>query len=256
MQEDIHQATAKKLIVANWKMNGNLEKVVHDITCYTNNPSTNNHNVVFALPFLYLISAKHLLLNVNAKCKLASQDISTFNNYGAYTGEISGSMLQEIGISYSIIGHSERRLLYAESQEVLLKKLENAVASNITPIYCIGETLDIRNTKRYCEFLKQELDILFKLQNPFHSIIIAYEPIWAIGTGVTPNIQEISEITDLIYAFMQNYSPHAKITALYGGSVSDSNIKEILDIPQIGGVLVGGASLNTKSFIQICNYSY
>jgi triosephosphate isomerase len=192
-----------------------------------------------------------LCINKHAEYKLASQDISQFANTGAYTGEISGAMLKEFGVSYSIIGHSERRVM-GESDVILIKKIEAAILSKITPVFCIGEPYEIRQQKQYAEFLVKQLEILKLLNNSVAEMVIAYEPIWAIGTGLTPKIDEIIEIMDLIDNFVA-INLTSKVTILYGGSVSNKNAVELLSNSKIGGVLVGGASLKTEDFTAICS---
>lgn len=243
-----------KLIVANWKMNGNINKIKADLITYAKTLSTNQSTVVLAIPTLYLYEASQICKEFNVKFKLACQDISQFSNFGAYTGEISATMMKETNVSYVIVGHSERRAYLNESGSTLLGKIENALLNEITPIFCIGEDITTRNKGGYAEFLIQQLELLTQIKTPFSSLVIAYEPIWAIGTGVIPTLEQISEISKLIHAFVQNYLPHAKITALYGGSVSSKNAQAILDILDVGGVLVGGASLVVDDFSKICLY--
>jgi triosephosphate isomerase len=240
-----------KLIIANWKMNGSLNKIVEDFSKYMANSKTNNQKIVYALPYIFLDKMYNLFINKHAEYKLASQDISQFANTGAYTGEISGAMLKEFGVSYSIIGHSERRVM-GESDVILIKKIEAAILSKITPVFCIGEPYEIRQQKQYAEFLVKQLEILKLLNNSVAEMVIAYEPIWAIGTGLTPKIDEIIEIMDLIDNFVA-INLTSKVTILYGGSVSNKNAVELLSNSKIGGVLVGGASLKTEDFTAICS---
>ncbi|MCE2706102.1 MAG: triose-phosphate isomerase [Proteobacteria bacterium] len=240
-----------KLIIANWKMNGSLNKIVEDFSKYMANSKTNNQKIVYALPYIFLDKMYNLFINKHAEYKLASQDISQFANTGAYTGEISGAMLKEFGVSYSIIGHSERRVM-GESDVILIKKIEAAILSKITPVFCIGEPYEIRQQKQYAEFLVKQLEILKLLNNSVAEMVIAYEPIWAIGTGLTPKIDEIIEIMDLIDNFVAT-NLTSKVTILYGGSVSNKNAVELLSNSKIGGVLVGGASLKTEDFTAICS---
>lgn len=244
----------KSLIVANWKMNGSLSKIDEDLAVYAANPITNRSNVVLAVPYVFLAAAYQSANQHNAKFAIASQDISCFNATGAYTGEVNGRMLREFGVQYTIIGHSERRAFFNESGNVLQAKLENAIANQIVPIFCIGEDKMIRENGVYLDFLVQQLELLLQVKNHIKELVIAYEPIWSIGTGVIPTLEQISEIVKLIHAFVQSYLPHAKITALYGGSVSNNNAKDILSLDQVGGVLVGGASLKVNDFTNICSY--
>ena len=241
----------KKLIVANWKMNGSSDKAVQDLSFYKNNQITNQPNVVLALPYPYLAAATQITANF---C-LASQDVSQFVDSGAFTGEVSAIMLKEFGVKYAIIGHSERRTLLGESGSILVKKLDNAINAGIIPIFCIGEEQSIRDGGKYLEFLVEQLDLLNHLNCKIDKLVIAYEPIWSIGTGKIPTLEQIAEISGLIDAFVQKYLPHVKITTLYGGSVSAKNIADILQLSQIAGVLVGGASLKTDEFVKICTHA-
>lgn len=240
--------TLKKLIVANWKMNGSIDKISQDLKFYATHITTNLLNVVLAIPALFIFQAKQQQANFN----IASQDVSKFSGYGAYTGEISASMLRDIEVKYVLIGHSERRQNFEENDSVLHKKLENVIHANIIPIFCIGEDIKLRENNKYQEFLLNQLELLNKLTCEITQLIIAYEPIWAIGTGKIPTQDEIAEIMILIHSFVQKYLPHVKITTLYGGSVTAGNITEILQIPNVGGVLVGGASLKPEEFVKIC----
>lgn len=242
----------KKLIVANWKMNGSIAKVQDDLNLYQLNKATNKENVVIALPYIYLYQG---LSNPEAKYKIASQNVSQYKDFGAYTGEVSNKMLVEFRVCYTIIGHSERRTNLGETDTILAKKLKNALDLQITPIFCIGEAQDIRDSGQYSKFLLDQLQILQNINIDINQLIIAYEPIWAIGTGKIPTVVEIAEIVDLIHSFVQKTLPRAKILVLYGGSVTGKNIAEILQIEGIAGVLVGGASLKVDEFTSICAYA-
>ncbi|MCC2624868.1 MAG: tpiA [Burkholderiales bacterium] len=241
----------KKLIVANWKMNGTSEKVENDLNVYGANQITNSPNVVLALPNLYL----HHASNLNANFKIASQDVSQFLGYGAYTGEISSRMLLDFKVKYAIIGHSERRQNLDESDILLAKKLENTLNSGIIPIFCIGEEQSVRDSGKYMEFLLAQLGLLTRLNAGIEELIIAYEPVWAVGTGKVPTGEQIAEIVELINSFVQKTLPRAKILVLYGGSVTAKNIAEILQVADIAGVLVGGASLRVDEFTAICAHA-
>ncbi len=241
-----------KLFVANWKMNGNTDKVIVDLKAYIANAYTNCANVIFALPYVYLPIANYIIRESDAKLRLATQDISKFSGSGAYTGEISNKMLGDLQINYVIIGHSERRMYFNEDDSVLFAKLNNAIAEGIRPIYCMGEALEVRKSGEYLNHFTTQLQLLQKVEALPNELIIAYEPIWSIGTGLIPKVEEIKEAMDLIHTFVQNNLPHVKITALYGGSVSSANIAEILQIQGVNGVLVGGASLKVNDFTTIC----
>ncbi len=243
----------QRLIVANWKMHGSLNKVKHDLKIYAENPITNNSHVVISLPSVFLSEANNMRERINARYQIAAQDVSQFKDGGAYTGEVSAAMLKDFNVSYVIVGHSERRTYFNESGSVLTNKLDNCLSGNIKPIFCIGEQLAIRQNGTHLHFLSEQLELLLQLKVYFNELIIAYEPVWSIGSGVIPQVSDISQVVHLISAFMQNYLPHVKITVLYGGSVSEGNAKGILNIDGLGGLLVGGASLFTDRFTAICS---
>lgn len=240
-----------KLIVANWKMNGSINKVKEDLSNYVQDLATNRHNVVFALPYIYLPIAAPLLGSGNLK--LASQDVSVEPGYGAYTGEVSSVMLKEFNIEYAIVGHSERRMIFGEDGYLLVRKIENLLANNITPIFCLGEAQEIRDGGRYLDFIVGQLELLLQIKQ-FKNLVIAYEPIWSIGTGLVPNNAQIVQVLNAIKAFVQSYLVYDKIELLYGGSVSGKNAFNILSEPVIDGVLVGGASLKVDDFSAICRF--
>lgn len=245
-----------KLCVANWKMQGNLTQIVAAFNYYQNHVEINKTNIVIAPPNIYLSTIKLLTTDKNnpIKFKIGAQDLSRFANNGAYTGEISGAMLQELGIDYVIIGHSERRELLLETDTILLAKIKNCRHNNMIPIFCIGENLLVRENKQYLTFLQIQLDLLTQV-NDLNQIIVAYEPIWAIGSGVTPTLGEIDQVTDFILEYMQKILPCVKITILYGGSVNSKNAQSILTIKNLGGVLIGSAALNNQEFLTICSYA-
>lgn len=237
-----------KLIVANWKMNGTLNKIKQDLEFYLNNEDTNQQDVIYAIPSIYLAYVGMLIESNKAEFKLASQDVSIYRGCGAYTGEVSGAMLADCKVSYSIVGHSERRCLLNESDALLVAKLNAVIEAGITPIYCIGESSKLRQSQQYLQHLELQLQILRQIK-PINHLIIAYEPIWAIGTNLIPTMEQIQEVT----SFIRNYFSDIKLSILYGGSVNSNNIDEILQINEVDGVLVGGASLKSDEFALICN---
>ncbi|MFN8769857.1 MAG: triose-phosphate isomerase [Neisseriaceae bacterium] len=240
-----------KLIVANWKMNGSIKKINNDLNYYLNNMTTNRQNIVFAFPFTYIAYAKSIFDDKQTQSKLASQDLSRYGGYGAYTGEISNDILLDCGVTYSIIGHSERRVLN-DTDEILIDKLNMAFNSRIKPIYCVGESYKVRQLHQYLEFLSKQLSILTKTKH-IKDLVVAYEPIWAIGTNLVPEMKEIEEVALFIKDYISKTIPGINLLVLYGGSVNGSNASDILDVPGIDGVLVGGASLKIDEFTAICN---
>ncbi|MDR1488551.1 MAG: triose-phosphate isomerase [Holosporales bacterium] len=212
----------KKLIIANWKMNGNTELVRQfaDIL--------NNKNFVLAPPFPLISIAKYL----NSNAIIAAQDCSIYNEKGAYTGEISAKILKESGAEYVILGHSERRKFFNESAEILNKKLTNAKNAGLEVIFCVSEAYE------------QQLKEVDNINN----LIIAYEPVSAIGTGIIPAAEEVNSILGEIKLIAGS-----GIKTLYGGSVSSNNIADFFNLKNLDGVLVGGASLNRTEVEHMCN---
>lgn len=201
-------------------------------------------NVIFAPSNLYLkqFLDKHL--------HVASQDVSPFVN-GSYTGDVSALQLKSMDVEYVIIGHSERRKYYHE-KEILGSKVSLCQKNKLTPILCVGENEDEKKKQCTLEVIRKQLDDIFKLKiNP--EIIIAYEPIWAIGTGIVPSNDEISRVVEYIKKYLyMNYNISVKV--LYGGSVNDANVKELSLINNIDGYLVGGCSLNIEKFKKLIEY--
>lgn len=219
-----------KLIIGNWKMNGSQSLVDAFID------SIEEQNVAIAFPDIFLTYA----YSRNPKFKLAAQNCSVYNNFGAHTGEISADMLANSGCKYVIIGHSERRCEFQkDNTKNILKKLNNVVSNNMIPVLCIDE--------KYEQLIDQETSDFIK--NNANNLILAFEPLSAIGTGKTPSISEISDMLKLLKKSYYN------VKALYGGSVNARNIKEILSISSLDGVLVGGASLKLGEFKEIISAS-
>lgn len=220
----------KKLIIGNWKMNGSLSLIDAFLD------SIEDQNVAIAIPDIFLTYA----YSKNPKFKLAAQNCSIYDDFGAHTGEISAHMLADSGCRYVIIGHSERRSNFEEDNvENILKKLNNVISNNMTPVLCIDE--------KYEELIDQKtLDFI---ENNINNIILAYEPLSAIGTGKTPSTSEISDILSLLKQKCFN------VKVLYGGSVNSKNIKDKLSINSLDGVLIGGASLKLGEFKEIITIS-
>ena len=234
----------KKIIAANWKMNGS-EELMKEFSQLT--PPKHN-DVIICPPFTLLDSAKTLLPNF---IKIGAQNCSEEDN-GAFTGEISATMLRDSHVSYVIIGHSERRTLYRETDTVILKKVESVIKNELTPIVCIGETLSEKKANKTLEVLEKQIDASITRVNTHTRLIVAYEPIWAIGTGLTPNEYEIRE-THLHIKKKLNLHFNIDVPVLYGGSANAENCSKILSVENVDGLLVGGASLKKHDFEMICN---
>jgi triosephosphate isomerase len=245
----------KQIAAANWKMNLSLtqaEQLVSDLQ-NQNVSILDNQQVLLAVPFPYLIPIKQLINT--PQVEVAAQNISATTN-GAYTGETSAEMLNGISINYAIIGHSERRIYYFESNETLAQKINRAFEFNIKPIFCCGEPLEIRELNTQNEFVETQLkESLFHLtEAQMMGFIIAYEPIWAIGTGKTASSDQAQEMhAHIRQVIAQKYGSEIanSVSILYGGSVKASNAVEIFSKSDVDGGLVGGASLVASEFAAI-----
>ena len=246
----------KQIAAANWKMNLTYqqgEALLNEIL--KENISLKAHQqVVFAVPFPYLVMANGA---VDAKegYDIAAQNCSNKAS-GAYTGETSAEMLYSIGVRYCVIGHSERREYFAEGNKMLAEKLDQLLINDITPIFCCGEPLAIREKEGQNAYVETQLkESLFHLSaDDLRGVVIAYEPIWAIGTGKTASTQQAQEMHAHLRAVLAKQYGKAvaeEISILYGGSVKASNAKELFASPDVDGGLVGGASLQAQEFIQI-----
>lgn len=239
----------KKLIVANWKMNGTQE-FARDFAAalaekWFATPSA--HQVVVCPSFPYLPITLNRLFGTEIAC--GGQDCARHEK-GAYTGEVSAFMLRDIGCRYVIVGHSERRQFHQETSELIRQKAEIALKAGLQPIICIGETLAVREAQKTLAILEEQLDQ--SIPESEQAVAIAYEPVWAIGTGKTATTKEILEVHTFIRSWLQkNRQNGAETPILYGGSVNDQNAQEILSLENVDGVLVGGASLKVEFFWQI-----
>ena len=238
----------KQYCIANWKMNKSFHDCEEFATKLNNEFIYNGSEMVICPSFIHLNRMKFLTKNI--KIDIGSQTISE-NKNGAYTGEISAEMLTDINIKYSIIGHSERRHLYNEKDIAIRNKVFNAARNQIKPILCIGETLKERKSNKTNEVLKMQIKIACETANFIDdNIIIAYEPVWSIGTGVIPKSRELLKTIDFIKDKVRNNK------VLYGGSVNPKNIRELKLIRNIDGFLIGGASQEAKKFIDIIKKTY
>jgi len=237
----------RKIIAGNWKMNGKLENLL-EIKKISNEFARSKIEIVICPPFTLLSAASKIAKNIY----LGAQNLHS-ESEGAFTGEISADMVVDLGVTHSIIGHSERRTEHNETNEIVARKVKTSLDKELQTIICIGETELQRKEKRTLEILEQQLlDSLAGNAN-FGKLIVAYEPIWAIGTGLTPEVSEISKTHDFIrLRLVELYGSNAsKIPLLYGGSVNGSNAAEIFSTPNVNGALVGGASLTFEKFAPI-----
>ena len=246
----------RKVIAGNWKMNMLPNEAINYIEEFTPLVKDTDNEVILCVPYTDLF---YCLLNAQGtNIKIGAQNMH-FEEKGAYTGEVSGKMLKSIGVEYVIIGHSERRQYFAETDETVNKKIKAAFNYELKPIVCVGETLEEREAGKTIEIItNQTQKALEGLTNEqVESIIIAYEPIWAIGTGKTATSEDaensIKAIRDKIsQIYGQNVSK--RVIIQYGGSVKSSNAKELFEMPDIDGGLVGGASLKPEEFAKIVNF--
>ena len=246
----------KQIAAANWKMNLSLEEaeqLMSDILEAKIILDT-YQDAVFAVPFPYLINIKNITSN-RPNFYVAAQNCAAEKG-GAFTGETSAQMINSIQVPYVLIGHSERREYYAETNEILAKKLDLAIENNLTPIFCCGESFEIRQAGNQNEFVKKQINesLFHLLKENISKTVIAYEPIWAIGTGLTASSQQAQEMhAHIRKVISEKYGNGVGdgISILYGGSVKAANAVEIFSQPDVDGGLVGGASLIANEFITI-----
>ena len=228
-----------KIIAGNWKMNGtcaSLESVVHDLSSV----ETNN-TIILCVPYT--------MLGVKSdKIAIGAQDVSA-HTHGAYTGEVSASMVADMGAKYTIIGHSECRQYHGDTNDTVRAKAEQALTNGLIPIICVGETMDEKQAGKTMEIIESGVRESIP-SNVNSDIIVAYEPRWAIGAGLTPTSDEIAAAHTLIANTLTDMGLSGT-PVLYGASVKGSNAAEIMSIPNVDGVLVGGASLKSDDFIPI-----
>ncbi len=245
----------KKIVAGNWKMNNSLEEG-EKLTAEVVNLVADETDVVviLATPFLHLVPTMQQTKNVN-NVFVAAQNCSEHKS-GAYTGEVSVSMLSSAGVDYVIIGHSERRAHFNESNSQLAAKVDLALAEDLTPIFCCGEPLEIREDGSFFDFVANQLtESLFHLtQEQISKLVIAYEPIWAIGTGKTASSQQAQEMHSHIRQHLASqYGTEiaSDLSILYGGSCKPDNARELFANEDVDGGLIGGASLNSRDFAEI-----
>jgi triosephosphate isomerase len=248
-----------KLISGNWKMNGSKSElkswfddffknaIEFEKSCEKTVPST-----LICVPSIFVEDAQNLANEYNKKVKnirinIGSQDIHQ-EDKGAFTGSTSALFIKEFGLKYTLVGHSERRQYDGETNELVAKKSINAIKNDLTPIICIGESLETREQKQHLSFIEKQA-LASTNGVDLNKSIIAYEPVWAIGTGKIPTLDEIEEINSYIKKVLGN------VVVLYGGSVKSSNTKEITSLKSVDGVLVGGASLKGEEFFNILKNS-
>ena len=245
----------RQLIAAgNWKMNKTYEEGLELAQALVDNSKASHAIMILGTPFIHLKAVAEILKDA-PHIKLAAQNCHVKES-GAYTGETSIDMIKSVGADYVILGHSERRQYFAESNELLARKTDLVLSKGLKPIFCCGESLDIREAKAHIAYVEVQLKAgLFHLSpEAFSKVIIAYEPIWAIGTGVTASPEQAQEIQNEIRQLIaKQYGAEIAngTSILYGGSVKPGNAKELFGQADVDGGLVGGASLKAADFVAI-----
>lgn len=245
-------ANRRKLVVGNWKMNGRLTSglnLAKDIAEKATEAKPLPFDLVICPPFTLIWPIAETLMG--SPVLLGGQDCHPAN-HGAYTGDVSSGMLADLGCRYVILGHSERRTAHGETNELIAQKMAAAQLAGLTTILCVGETLEQRASGQTEGAVSQQL--LASLPEKYHpsQLVVAYEPIWAIGTGEVPSVDDIRKVHRVIRASLGSMGE--AVPVIYGGSVAPSNAREILEEPQIDGVLVGSASLNSDGFWAIAEH--
>lgn len=247
----------KKVIAGNWKMNMLPNEAIDFIAQLTPMAKDTDNEVILCVPYIDLFYA--LLTAQNTNIKIGAQNMH-WEESGAFTGEVSGKMLKAIGVEYVIIGHSERRQYFAETDETVNKKVKAALANDLKPIVCVGETLEQRESGKTKEIITNQVKLALDglTNNQVEQTIIAYEPIWAIGTGKTATSEDANNsIKDIRNKISEIYGEDVaqKVIIQYGGSVKSTNAKELFETSDIDGALIGGASLKVDEFSKIVNYN-
>lgn len=235
----------RKLVVGNWKMNGS-SKLLSEFAKSLDEIRLQNVDIVLCPPSVYLSDARSYW----GQFATGGQDCSP-EAYGAFTGELSGAMLRDCGSKYVIVGHSERRIRQQESSEIVARKAAAAQRAGLTPILCIGETREERLVGATLAILHDQLSPCLDARVNFQNLVVAYEPIWSIGTGDAAGPDDVSEALMWIKEWIKSQSGWAETLVLYGGSVKGNNASSLFDLPAVDGVLVGGASLDVAEFQAI-----
>lgn len=252
----------KKWVIANWKMQPLQQNIAKELTQVLVEKISNSQqslpNIMLAPSFLHMSAVSEILQQIETMLLLASQDVCGFSaTQGAFTGEVSASQLTDLHTSAVIVGHSERRQYFAEDNHILAKKISCALEQNLTIILCVGETAEQYENNQTKTVIAEQLSVLHafieKSLNP-SQLIVAYEPVWAIGTGKVPTVEEVTNVHEFIKQQLSSYQvDFVKVPVIYGGSVKAENAQDFAKSPLISGVLVGGASLDADSFWQIIN---
>ncbi|MEM1216540.1 MAG: triose-phosphate isomerase [Bacteroidota bacterium] len=244
----------KHIVAGNWKMNKDYDGGRALAQAVVDQLQATDTHVIFGTPFIHLKSVSKIVSGIN-NVHLAAQNVHQADS-GAYTGEISAAMLRSVGCDFVILGHSERRAYFGEAGQLIADKVKQALKHELGPIYCCGEELDVREAGRQEEVVKAQIESeLFHLSaEEFGQVVIAYEPVWAIGTGKTASPEQAQDMHAFIRQLIQDkYGADTAnaTTILYGGSVKPANAKDIFSKPDVDGGLIGGASLKANDFNAI-----
>jgi len=241
----------KKLIAGNWKMNGSLAANASLLQAVLEGSQGMNCQAAVCVPAAYLAQVQAVLAG-QSLIALGSQDVSA-QEVGAFTGEISAGMLKDFAVRYAIVGHSERRQYHAETDATVALKAQRALSAGITPIVCVGETLTERQAGQTEEVVKRQLAAVIHTNGHCISeIVVAYEPVWAIGTGLTATPEQAQEVHSVLRAQLKAASPQAdRVSILYGGSMNAANARQLMAQADIDGGLIGGAALKSADFLAI-----
>ena len=247
----------KKIIIGNWKLNlDHLEAIqlLQKINYSLPENIEDKIEIILSPSFTSIRSLQTVISSDKLKIKLSSQNVSQFAS-GAYTGEVSATQLKKLEIDYGIVGHSERRTLFNEIDLVINDKVNRLIENDIVPVFCFGEPIEERNSGSYLNFIENQINEGLKglRKDKVNKLVVAYEPIWAIGTGEVASLENIVEVLVFVKNIISKkpFSNEDNIKFIYGGSVSPDNAEEILNSNIIDGVLVGGASLDATKFVDI-----
>ncbi len=245
----------KQIVAGNWKMNTTPTEGLKLAQALVANARNNAVELIIAPPYTHLSEISKVLKG--STIRLSSQNIAK-EKEGAYTGEISGAMLKDISVTHCIIGHSERRTYYAETDEIVADKVKTALDLGFTPILCVGENIDERKANQHFEVVEKQLNIGLSQvdKSDIDRVIVAYEPVWAIGTGLTATPEQAQEIhahIRTVIAKQYGATSAENVSVLYGGSCKPSNAQQLFAQKDIDGGLIGGAALNADDFLSIAD---
>ena len=240
--------------IANWKMHGNTVDIAKtkSVIKLANTKKYKKHKIIYCPPYTLLNTFYQRVRNSNVS--VGAQNCHVNSDYGAFTGSVNAKLIKSTGAKYIIIGHSENRN-DGETDFIINKKIKSALKENLKVIFCIGEKLSEKKKNKTFKVLSHQLNIGLKGIKNFKNIIFAYEPIWSIGTGIIPKNSELSKNINNIRKILTRFKISRNAKILYGGSVNQKNVKQIVKIKEINGFLIGGASLSVKKFVDIIKKS-